>query len=385
MSSKVDIYAYYLPQFHETQENNIWWGKGFTEWENVRNSHKLFEDHDQPRIPLDHKYYDLSTIEDIKHQAELAKEYGIKGFSIYHYWSEGVQLLQKPIEIIRENKDIPINFHLTWANHPWTRSWKNNTGFKNEILFRQTYEKHPEERIKHYRYIANLMKDERYSLLKDKPIFSVYRPYDIPNCIEYFEGLREFISRELGLDIHINSMIQYPPKELNFLEVVDSVSLFQPGTAIFNADALSNSETSLRNLLINLRSRLINSSESLRSLLNIFKPKKLKKYKYDDMWEIILKQSKEDFYLGKPVIRGAFTDWDNTARYKEEATIFLNASPSKFYKYMTKLKEIILESSTSENILYINAWNEWGECAYLEPDESNGYGYLESIQRLNEE
>ena len=58
--NKVKIYAYYLPQFHETKENNEWWGKGFTEWDNVRKAIKNFPDHNQPRIPLDNNYYDLS-------------------------------------------------------------------------------------------------------------------------------------------------------------------------------------------------------------------------------------------------------------------------------------------------------------------------------------
>ena len=59
MEDEIKIYAYYLPQFHETQENNIWWGKGFTEWDNVQTSKPQFKDHNQPRQPLDNNYYDL--------------------------------------------------------------------------------------------------------------------------------------------------------------------------------------------------------------------------------------------------------------------------------------------------------------------------------------
>jgi len=134
---------------------------------------------------------------------------------------------------------------------------------------------------------------------------------------------------------------------------------------------------------VDSRSRLINASDSLRTIINRFKPKGTKKFDYDEMWQIIIQQSKQDFYLGKPVIRGAFTDWDNTARYGDEATIFLNSDPEKFYCYMKILKEIIQKSETSQNVLFINAWNEWGECAYLEPDELNGYGFLEKIKELN--
>ena len=137
-NGNINIYAHYLPQFHETQENNIWWGKGFTEWNNVRNAEPLFETHNQPRVPFDKNYYDLSDIETLRWQSSLAKEYGVEGFNIYHYWSSGVQLLSKPVQLIIEEPDLDINFNLVWANHPWVRSWKNSPG-KDSLLLDQTY------------------------------------------------------------------------------------------------------------------------------------------------------------------------------------------------------------------------------------------------------
>jgi len=380
---KVALYAYYLPQFHETQENNIWWGKGFTEWNNVQGAKPLFTDHFQPRVPLNNNYYDLSNPKEIAKQAELANEYGLTGFSIYYFWSSGVQLLHKPMELIMQNKSININFHITWANHDWTRSWKNNSGNNDQILLKQTYESVKNSREKHYNYIYNLMRDSRYTLLNDKPLFNIYRPYDIPDVISYLDDLREYILKKLGSEIHINSMIQYPPKDITFKDSVDSVSLFQPGTVMFNTDSLSNSKVTATNLTQHLKSRLINSSGLLKSFLYRFKPKGIKEYDYDKVWQVLLAQSEQETYLGKPIIRGAFVDWDNTARYGKEATIFHNASPYKFGKYLKELLKIVETSDSSEKLIYINSWNEWGESAYLEPDERHKYGYLQAIKDLS--
>ena len=57
------VYALYLPQYYETENNNKWWGKGYTEWVAVKKAEACFENHEQPVIPLDEKYYTLSDPE----------------------------------------------------------------------------------------------------------------------------------------------------------------------------------------------------------------------------------------------------------------------------------------------------------------------------------
>ena len=70
------ILAVYLPQFYENEDNNRWWGKGFTDWESVKSAEPYFPQHDEPKVPLNNDYYDLSQKETMASQAELAKKYG---------------------------------------------------------------------------------------------------------------------------------------------------------------------------------------------------------------------------------------------------------------------------------------------------------------------
>lgn len=126
--------ALYLPQYHTIPENDLWWGKGFTEWIRVRNAEPLFEGHYQPRVPID--YYDLSEESVMVKQAEMAKESGIHGFCYYHYWFNGTKLLEKPLEKMLADKNVDIPFCLSWANEKWTRAWEGNS---REILIEQEY------------------------------------------------------------------------------------------------------------------------------------------------------------------------------------------------------------------------------------------------------
>lgn len=102
-----------MPQFHDIPENDEWWGKGFTEWVNVKKAQPLYKGHEQPRIPMNENYYNLLDDNVKIWQANIAKEYGIYGFCYYHYWFGGKLLLEKPMEQMLENAIVFIAALLT--------------------------------------------------------------------------------------------------------------------------------------------------------------------------------------------------------------------------------------------------------------------------------
>lgn len=339
------LIAFYLPQFHRIKENDEWWGEGFTEWSNVKKSQPFYEGHNQPRVPLDNNYYDLSKKETLEKQAELAKEYGIHGFCFYHYYFNGKKLLEKPAEILLGNTDIDLKYCFSWANEPWTRSWDGKT---RDIIMPQSYGEKKEWK-EHFDYLLLFFKDERYIKKENKPVFLIYRTNNIPNCekmIKYWEEL----SISNGFD------------GIYLLETLNS---FQKNPVLNSSKGVVEFEP-----MLTMRHYLKSTTQIKRVLRK--KMGLLDVVNYDEVWSQII--TRDNNYCKKRYL-GAFVGWDNTPRKGRKGLVIESSTPEKFGRY---LKVQINKNNT--DFLFINAWNEWAEGAYLEGDTNNNLSYLEKIK-----
>jgi len=330
----VKILAYFLPQFHRIPENDKWWGEGFTEWTNTRKARPLFQGHYQPREPMNDFYYDLTDPKVRKWQAELAKKYGVYGFCYYHYWFSGKKLLEKPLEELLKLKDIDFPFCLSWANHTWNRSWTHE---EKEVLQLQTYGD-VDEWEQHFEYLLKFFKDERYIKVDNKPMMVIYRPLDIPNCKERLSYYNKQAQKNGFSGMYF----------IETLHMGDSPY----GCGIEGFDAMVEFEP-----LYSIKTRVTQIQY------------------YDEIWRTILKRKRS---VNKKVFLGAFPGWDNTARKKDKGLYVVGSTPEKFGKYMKK--QIEVAKKIGSEFIFINAWNEWAEGAYLEPDKKYGYRYLENLK-----
>ncbi len=356
------VIAYYLPQFYENENNNKWWGKGFTEWTNTRKAKPLFKGHYQPREPYEQNYYDLSNIATMKRQADIAKEYGVYGFSIYHYWfKDGERMLDIPEKNLLEYPEIDLPFCFCWANEAWSRRWD---GSEKEILMEQDYGTE-EYWINHFNYLLPFFKDKRYICDDGHPMFIIYRPELIP-CMRDMMKCWNELALKNGLN-EICFVFQHAPywygeyENTGFTYGIES----QPSLAMYPAVGLKN------------KFKLIfdDPYRILFAIRSVFSKRPFRLCNYDHIWKMILKREP----LSELSIPCAFVDWDNTPRVGKHGIAFKGATPEKFKKYFGELVKKNKEKYKKDYI-FINAWNEWGEGAYLEPDEKYGYAYLEAVR-----
>jgi Glycosyltransferase WbsX len=368
------LIAMYFPQFHAIPENDRWWGKGFTDWNNVKNANAQFEGHYQPRIPLDNNYYDQSELETLRWQINIAKEHGIYGFCHYHYWFDGKQLLETPTNLILENKDIDFPFCLSWANETWSRRWD---GRNHHILIQQTHLPTKESWKRHYDYLIKAWNDPRAIKVDGKPVFIIYRPLRIEKINDMLSYWRELAIQNGLQGLYFIFQKQYESPKRKCLESFDAIFQFQPFEAI-NSPTID--DLSLRYSPIVKMFRLLpeHIQEVLRGFRTRHAKKRLRFQDYDRVWQHIVEIRPDQTLTTYP---GAFVDWDNSSRYKNRAILFRGASPVSFEKWFGKLVETMSQRNLPENFIFLNAWNEWSEGTYLEPDEKYGYQYLEAVKR----
>jgi glycosyltransferase involved in cell wall biosynthesis len=348
---RVRLLAFYLPQFHPIPENDAWWGTGFTEWRNVARATPQFDGHRQPRIPGELGFYDLRLRETRAQQAELARAHGIHGFCYYHYWFEGRRLLERPFEEVLASGEPSLPFALCWANDPWSRRWD---GREDELLMRQAYS--PRDDLEHIRWLLPALADPRAITVEGRPLFLVYRPSHLPDPRRTADVWRREVERAGLPGIHLVAVetawdLGRDPRLTGF----DASVMFQPQFGW-----------------------LLTSELGQRARRAIADKPELKVYDYDQVRRAIHALPAAAYRRYETVVPG----WDNTARVGDRATVLDGATPAGYEHWLRDAVARAMDQPAGHRLVFVNAWNEWAEGAYLEPDRAEGRAYLEATQRV---
>jgi hypothetical protein len=337
MENKIKFLAYYLPQYHEIPENNEWWGKGFTEWTNVKKAKPLFKGHQQPLEPGELGYYNLLHTPNIQQkQAELAKEYGVDGFIYYQYWfGNGKMLLEKPAEKMLADKKVDLPFCFCWANESWRGIWH---GLDNpDTLIEQKYLGEADYSA-YFNYLLPFFQDDRYIKIDGKLVFVIYDAETLSkDFIPFFQHLAKkhqlegiyFIASNRGSN-------DYDYKAKGFF-------------AKISGDY---------NVLLDVELSKATKPKFSNKFLQLFHLYKTKPTTLD-----YRKFFKKLHYTNSNIntFPMVLPNWDNTPRSKYKGFLFSNSSPILFKKEVKKAKKFIEEKNYEEKFIIIKSWNEWAE------------------------
>lgn len=351
---RVKHIALYLPQFHTVPENDKWWGKNYTEWNNLVRGFPQYVGHYQPHLPHDVGFYNLLDEDVLKHQVEIAKNYGIFGFCYYYYWFNGRKILEKPLELLLKS-DVDMPFCIFYANDGWTRTWH---GFSQdgqsheEVLLEQNH--NDQDDINFIENAITLFKDKRYIKIKNKPLFIIYHTHLYDDFKKTSQVWREKV-KEAGFDDLLLLNVQMPDQENSSpVEIgTDAMMQFSP----------------------------------ICCLQEGAEYEKLNPY-FDgvvhDYEKLVESEIKREFSY--PVFRGVFPSWDNEARRPGKGISYKGSSPELFYEYLKNINDFSQKNRIDEeSVVFVNAWNEWAEGAHMEPDKKYGYSFLNRVAKVIEE
>ncbi|MBE5839557.1 MAG: glycosyl hydrolase [Butyrivibrio sp.] len=346
---KTVLVAYYLTQFHPNKHNDEWWGKGTTEWNNVNQAIPQYIGHNQPRKPGELGYYDLRIKDNLQRQIEMAKNYGVSAFCFYYYWFDnGERLLESPLNLFLNSKELEMKFFYCWANENWTKRF---SGTDSDILIKIT---HTEDNYKRFiDSIINDFDDPRYYKIGEKVVLSVYRPANIPNPEVVLDYWRKRVKQKCGKNLYLIA-VQEKDVSTDWCKVgFDAESEFQPKQIEHNCKMINDQLSIIRK---DFSGRIYDYADMVNN------------YRYE------IKENKR-----KKVYSAVMPAWDNTPRRNSRAIIFEGSTPELYKKWLIDIiNKVTANDILDDKMIFINAWNEWGEGAYLEPDDYMGYAYLQA-------
>lgn len=372
------LIAFYLPQFHPTPENDAWWGKGFTEWTNVSKAKPLFPGHYQPHLPADLGFYDLRVPEVRAAQAELARNAGVEGFCYWHYWFAGRRLLERPFNEVLASGEPDFPFCLAWANDTWRSHWY---GAEKRTLVEQTYPG-PADHERHFYTLLPAFQDSRYIRVYDKPVFTIFRPKNLPNTEAFIEqwqilaqknGLRgvhfvahlfdhelDFAWRKVGYDgAVVTNELKVMRRRLSQVAKERFLRINAPGVAGSRTgktvDAITNTGRLVGHRVLQRLLRWPGGVHYYKDAVMFFNPSGV-----------------VDAGCYPSIVPG----WDNTPRAGPKGIVLHGSTPELFAAHVRETLQAVKDRPAEERLVFVKSWNEWAEGNYLEPDRVFGHAYL---------
>ncbi len=367
------VVCFYFPNYHIDPRNEKVHGKGWTEWELVKNAKPRFEGHQQPKVPL-WGYLDEADPKVMEMKIDTAGKYGIDVLLFDWYWYNDGPFLQRCLEkgYLKAPNHHKVRFAIMWANHDWLNihPCPIEKAPNADLLYPGAVTPETFDQLTDY-VIQTYFSDPAYWTISGKPFFSIY---EIHTFVDGIGGL-EIAKQVLDRFQEKNRKKGFPGVHINVVNIENRMpkcvqGKMSPAELIryLNIDSVTSYAWVLDTPLTSFPETPYAEVAS----------------RFDQIWAERSRQ------FGVPYFPNVSMGWDSSPRTKQDepfqnkgypfTPILSGNTPEQFLSALEKCKNFLDNNPICNKTLTINAWNEWTEGSYLEPDTEHSYSYLQAIQ-----
>ncbi len=358
---KTQVLVYYFPQWHVDPRNEDLFGKGWTEWEALRPALPRFPGHRQPRVPAWGEY-DESDPAVASRAVAAALDHGIDGFIVDWYWYDNQPFLNRYLDegLLHADRLDEFTFGLMWANHEWTELYPAQHGNPTTLFPAPNGRYHAENAFDHI--VEHYLGHPSYLKVGGAAYFSIY---DLPGLVRGMGGIEETAAllegfrataRAAGIpNLHLNAVLT--PGVPDPARVITDLG-FDSATHYTWWHHAGDVHTFPTTPYTAVAASATSTWREVADLLPV------------------------------PYFPNVTVGWDpapRTIEWEMDAdagypftTIYVDGTPALFGKALSDALELVA-GRPAPRVVTINAWNEWTEGSYLEPDTEDGFGYLDAI------
>ncbi len=353
------IAALVWPAYHQEPLMKEFYRGDIGEWERIRDARPKFEGHIQPRYPL-WGYVMEDNPEVMEMKIDVAAKYGVDIFIYDWYWYNEGPYLEEALDdgyLKAENND-KVKFYIMWANHDARTVWDIDRSDSIRTVWPGTVDRKNFETVV-ARVINKYFHHSSYFKIHGEPVFNIY---DLANLIKGLGGIdqtedalnyfRSEVKKSGFPGLHLQLMLR---NSMMQDESVDS------GGSVTHTEVKRLGFSSLTHY------QWVHVAGSGKDYV-------------DWGMEAIKQWPQYEKTFGIPYLPHVSIGWDNNPRFKERRPIVRNSIPEAFKSFLIKAKQYLDHRQNQPQIITVNAWNEWVEGSYLEPDMRHGFGYLETLQ-----
>jgi hypothetical protein len=364
---KYDVAAYIWPAFTgDDPRARLFWKEGYGEWQTVKNVHENAADKPEGyswnREPL-WGYVNEADPRVMEMEIQCAHDHGINVFIYDWYWYDDRPFLENCLNdgYLKAKNNHLVQFYLMWANHHATHMWDIDLSdeMSNDVIWRGDITWDIFKKLVK-RWIERYFSHPSYYKIDGKPVFMIYRMRQLLKSFGGTEGTRaalEYLREEVANagfpGLHLQAAyngfegFDYDGRyggtsgDLYVLLGFDSVTHYNMGT----------------------------QAERNKDYTEFIKDHKAAYEAMDAAGRLYFPQ--------------VSVGWDNNPRYRKfRPEILTNNTPQNVKKALLQAKEYADTHRLPAPLVVINSWNEWTETSYLQPDNVNGYGYLEAVREV---